>query len=87
MKNIFCLGVASLMLCACSEMSNPQIPVSEEVAPFVNVITSAVVSNPAQDPYTVENMSEALRKTALAKCHSAEDSADVSGLSFEPNYL
>lgn len=32
-------------------------------------------------------MSEALRKTALAKSRSAEDSADASQLSFEPNYL
>lgn len=89
MKNIFCLGAASLMLCACSEMSNPQVSDFEgnEAHSSVNVISSTVVSDPAQDPYSVENMSEALRKTALAKSRSAEDSADAIQLSFEPNYL
>lgn len=89
MKNIFCLGAASLMLCACSEMSNPQVSYSEgdEGYSSVNVISSTIVSNPAQDPYSVENMSEALRKTALTKSRSATDSAEASQLSFEPNYL
>ena len=89
MKNIFCLGAASLMLCACSEMSNLQVSDFEgnEAHSSVNVISSTVVSDPAQDPYSVENMSKALRKTALAKSRSAEDSADAIQLSFEPNSL
>lgn len=50
-------------------------------------MTSAVVSDPAYDPYSVENMNIALKKTVLAKSKSLEDSAGVEALSLEPNYL
>ncbi|PWJ62298.1 hypothetical protein BGX12_12225 [Fibrobacter sp. UWR4] len=50
-------------------------------------MTSAVVSDLAYDPYSVENMNIALKKTVLAKSKSLEDSAGVEALSLEPNYL
>lgn len=50
-------------------------------------MTSAVISDPANDPYSVENMNKALKRTVLAKSKSAEDSAGAESLSFEPNYL
>lgn len=77
------------MLCACSEMSNPQVSNSEDVekSHSINVVSSTVLSDPSQDPYTVENMSKALRKAALAKSVSAQDSAEVETLSLDANYL
>lgn len=89
MKKLFCLGAGALMLCACSEMSNPQTSsVEDNKEPHsINVISSAIISDPAQDPYTVENMSKALRKVALFKSVSAQDSADASALTLGANYL
>ncbi len=33
----------------------------------VNVITGTIISDPANDPYSVENMSKAMRRQVLAK--------------------
>lgn len=52
----------------------------------VNVLTSAIVSDPSLDPYTVENMNRAMRKSILAKT-SAIDSAEVESMELRPNYL
>lgn len=54
--------------------------------PNVNVLTSAIVSDPSLDPYTVENMNKAMRKTVLAKT-SAMDSLEVESMALQPNYL
>lgn len=52
----------------------------------VNVLTSAIVSDPSLDPYTVENMNKAMRKTVLAKT-STMDSLEVESMELKPNYL
>lgn len=52
----------------------------------VNVLTSAIVSDPSLDPYTVENMNRAMRKSILAKT-SAIDSAEVESMELKPNFL
>lgn len=51
----------------------------------VNVLTSPIVSDPANDPYSVENMNRAMRNRVLAK--SATDPAEIENMSLEPNYL
>ena len=51
----------------------------------VNVLTSPIVSDPANDPYSVENMNRAMRQRILAK--SAANVAEVEQMSLEPNYL
>lgn len=52
----------------------------------VNVLTSAIVSDPSLDPYSIENMNKAMRKSILAKS-SAIDSAEVESMKLKPNYL
>lgn len=52
----------------------------------VNVLTSAIVSDPSLDPYTVENMNRAMRKSILAKT-SAIDSTEVESMELKPNFL
>lgn len=52
----------------------------------VNVLTSAIVSDPSLDPYSIENMNKAMRKSILAKS-SAIDSAEVERMELKPNYL
>ena len=52
----------------------------------VNVLTSAIVSDPSLDPYSIENMNKAMRKSILAKS-SAIDSAEVESMELKPNFL
>lgn len=84
--------VLGFLLAACSNSIDPSDGVvgtisidqeSEETG--VNILTSPIVSDPANDPYSVENMSKALRNRVLAK--RAADTADVEQMSLEPNYL
>lgn len=81
-----------LLLLACSNSTNPydetvgSIAIVQDIEDkSVNVLTSPIVSDPANDPYTVENMNRAMRQRILAK--SAASVADVEQMSLEPNYL
>ncbi len=51
----------------------------------INILTSPIVSDPANDPYSVENMNKAMRRRVLAK--SAVDSMEVEQMFLEPNFL
>ena len=59
---------------------------NEDVKQESNVLTSVILSDPAKDPYSVENMTAALKKTVLANSQSAEDSAEANLLSLQPNF-
>lgn len=51
----------------------------------VNILTSPIVSDPANDPYSVENMNKAMRRRVLAK--SSVDSVEAEQMFLEPNFL
>lgn len=86
-KQIFLLLVVALFA-ACTTESNPIDSSSNEIVKREpNVMTSVILSDPAKDPYSVENMTAALRKTVLAKSRSAKDSAEANQFSLEPNFL
>ena len=87
MKKIFMMLTAlSIMGCSDSMPTNGEMQSSTKAkSGGVNVITSSIVSDPANDPYSIENMSKAMRKQILAK--SAADSQEVEQLTLEPNYL
>lgn len=81
-----------LLLLACSNSTNPydetvgSIAIVQDIEDkSVNVLTSPIVSDPANDPYTVENMNRAMRNRVLAK--SAADPAEIENMRLEPNYL
>lgn len=86
-KQIFLLLTAAL-LAACTTESNPiDSGLNENIKQEYNVITSVILSDPAKDPYSVENMTLALKKTVLAKSRTMADSALAEDLSLEPNFL
>ena len=79
-------------LAACSNSVDPSDGVigtisiaQEHEETGVNILTSPIVSDPANDPYSVENMSKAMRNRVLAK--RVVDTADVEQMSLKPNYL
>lgn len=81
-----------LLLLACSNSTNPydetvgSIAIVQDIEDkSVNVLTSPIVSDPANDPYSVENMNRAMRNRVLAK--SAANPAEIENMSLEPNYL
>ena len=81
-----------LLLLACSNSTNPydetvgSIAIVQDIEDnSVDVLTSPIVSDPAKDPYSVENMNRAMRNRVLAK--SAADPAEIENMSLEPNYL
>ncbi|MBR4786168.1 MAG: hypothetical protein IK012_13095 [Fibrobacter sp.] len=84
--------VVGLLLIACSnsiDSSDSEFSVitasQDQEEKGVNVLNSPIVSDPANDPYSVENMSKAMRSRVLAKF--AADTAEVEQMSLEPNYL
>lgn len=86
------LALSTLAIFGCSENSSPTESATHtseatemEGVGGVNLITSTIISDPANDPYSVENMSKAMRKQVLAK--SGADSQEVELLTLEPNYL
>ena len=71
-KNLFL--AFGLLLASCSNSIAPSDDVTgtisiaqEHEETGVNILTSPVVSDPANDPYSVENMSKAMRNCILAK--------------------
>ena len=95
MKKLLCASIIStLAFVGCSDsvtsseesfgVSNAKTEVQTEENFGVNVLTSPIVSDPANDPYTVENMSKAMRKQLLAK---SADPQEVEQMTLEPNYL
>lgn len=95
MKKLLCASIIStLAFVGCSDsvsssedslgMNNAKAEVQSEENHGVNVLTSPIVSDPANDPYTVENMSKAMRKQLLAK---SADPQEVEQMTLEPNYL
>ena len=95
MKKLLCASIIStLAFVGCSDsvtsseesfgVSNAKTEVQTEENFGVNVLTSPIVSDPANDPYTVENMSKAMRKQLLAK---SADPQEVELMTLEPNYL
>ena len=87
MKKNICASALLLFVLGCSNSESPVGMDSMQVAESsVNVLTSAIVSDPSLDPYTVENMNKAMRKTVLAKT-SAMDSLEVESMELKPNYL
>lgn len=86
------LALSTVAILGCSDNSSPtesSTNTSEATemtgASGVNLITNTIISDPANDPYSVENMSKAMRKQVLAK--SGADSQEVEQLTLEPNYL
>ncbi|MBR6450853.1 MAG: hypothetical protein IKS96_13150 [Fibrobacter sp.] len=86
------LALSTVAIFGCSDNSSPTESATHtseatemEGAGGVNLITSTIISDPANDPYSVENMSKAMRKQVLAK--SGADSQEVEQLTLEPNYL
>lgn len=86
------LALSAMAIFGCSENTSPTESSTNtsdatemEGVGGVNVITSTIISDPANDPYSVENMSKAMRKQVLAK--SGADSQEVEQLTLEPNYL
>lgn len=87
MKKNICASAFLLFILGCSNSESPVGMDSMQVAESsVNVLTSAIVSDPSLDPYTVENMNKAMRKTVLAKT-STMDSLEVESMELKPNYL
>jgi hypothetical protein len=92
MKKFLSILIFGLLLAACSNSIDPSDSVTgtisvaqEHEETGVNILTSPIVSDPAYDPYSVENMSKAMRNRILAK--RAADTADVEQMSLAPNYL
>ena len=94
MKKILCVFAAALTLVGCGEMFSSSddeyrtIAVRQDADDEereVNVLTSPIVSDPSNDPYTVENMTKALRISLSAK--ETLSKADVDQMTLEPNYL
>lgn len=92
MKNLFAILTMFFFLVACSNSTDPFdenvgsiAVVQDKEDDGVNVLTSPIVSDPANDPYSVENMNRAMRQRILAK--SAANVAEVEQMSLEPNYL
>ena len=91
MKILAGLGVLAFLLAGCGRSTAPDdggsvlSTVSAEEVPGVNVLKSLVVSDPSRDPYSVENMTRAMRRRVLAK--AVVDSAEAERMSLEPNYL
>ena len=86
------LALSTVAIFGCSDNSSPTESATHtseatemDGVGGVNVITSTIISDPANDPYSVENMSKAMRKQVLAK--SGADSQEVEQLTLEPNYL
>ena len=95
MKKLLCASIIStLAFVGCSDsvtssedsfgVSNAKTEFQTEENFGVNVLTSPIVSDPENDPYTVENMSKAMRKQLLAK---SADPQEVEQMTLEPNYL
>lgn len=92
MKKFLSILIFGLLLAACSNSIDPSDSVTgtisvaqEHEETGVNILTSPIVSDPVYDPYSVENMSKAMRNRILAK--RAADTADVEQMSLAPNYL
>lgn len=92
MKGNIIIFVMGLLLVSCSNSTDPfdekvgLIAIAQDKEDDdVNVLTSPIVSDPANDPYSVENMSKAMRSRILAK--SAANVAEVEQMSLGPNYL
>lgn len=92
MKGYFIILVMGLLLVSCSNSTDPFdekvgsiAVVQDKEDDGVNVLTSPIVSDPANDPYSVENMNRAMRQRILAK--SAANVVEVEQMSLEPNYL
>ena len=81
---------ASALLLFVLGCSNSDLPVGADSMQTensnVNVLTSAIVSDPSLDPYSIENMNKAMRKSVLAKS-SVMDSTEVESMELKPNYL
>ena len=85
-KNIYASALLLFVLgCSNSDLSVGTESMQAEDS-NVNVLTSAIVSDPSLDPYSIENMNKAMRKSVLAK-NSAIDSAEVESMELKPNYL
>ena len=92
MKKILLFLFYGFFLAACSNSVDPSDGVigtisiaQEHEETGVNILTNPIVSDPANDPYSVENMSKAMRNRVLAK--RVVDTADVEQMSLKPNYL
>ena len=92
MKSLFAILGMALFFLACSNSTGPfdekvgAVAVTQGVEDEgINVLTSPIVSDPANDPYSVENMNRAMRSKILAK--SAANIAEVEQMNLEPNYL
>ena len=86
------LALSAVVIFGCSDNSSPAEGLTNaseatetEKNGGVNVITGTIISDPANDPYSVENMSKAMRRQVLAK--PGVDSQEVEQLTLEPNYL
>lgn len=85
-KNIYASALLLFVLgCSNSDLSVGTDSMQAEDS-NVNVLTSAIVSDPSLDPYSIENMNKAMRKSILAKS-SAIDSAEVESMELKPNFL
>ncbi len=92
MKKNLLLVLSAVAIFGCGDNSSPNEGLTHsyeateiEEKGGVNVITSTIISDPANDPYSVDNMSKAMRKQILAK--SGVDSQEVEQLTLKPNYL
>lgn len=85
-KNIYASALVLFVLgCSNSDLSVGTDSMQTDDS-NVNVLTSAIVSDPSLDPYSIENMNKAMRKSVLAKS-AAIDSAEVESMELKPNYL
>ncbi|WP_295681192.1 hypothetical protein [uncultured Fibrobacter sp.] len=85
-KNIYASALLLFVLgCSNSDLSVGTDSMQTENS-NVNVLTSAIVSDPSLDPYSIENMNKAMRKSVLAKS-SVMDSTEVESMELKPNYL
>jgi hypothetical protein len=78
-------GALLLLLFGCSDSYTPLQSNEEEKQ--VNVISSVIISDSENDPYTVENMNKALRMSIAQKKGVAVASIDENTYKLEPNFL
>lgn len=93
MEKILTVVVVFLGLLGCSNSVAPDesgnnalsLTIANIDTTGVNILTSPIVSDPANDPYSVENMNKAMRRRVLAK--SSVDSVEAEQMFLEPNFL
>jgi len=78
-------GALLLLLFGCSDSYTPLQSNEEEKQ--VNVISSVIISDSENDPYTVENMNKALRMSIAQKKGVALSSIDANEYKLQPNFL